>query len=278
MACALATLASDATPQAIPPAARNYLFASDVNDARALWVNPAGLGATQMASIAATMVFDTPDSADVRLGQWSVALNSRGLSFGYQRDRLITGVANEAFRLGIGRGFRRGAVGFATTFYKSLNSSTLNNETNRGFDLGVMYQLTPNLNGALLLQHIGQPEVRSVKTPFSGTASATWTPLGGRARISGEVAGANRLGGSGYDVSYRAGARLIIGSQFPLQGFTTVSMDSDLGVERWSIGVAIGRLYRLIAHGTVLPLGALPNQHLVGITGIATNPLGGTSR
>lgn len=264
LACACFALATDVAPQAIPASARDYLFASDVSDARALWVNPAGLGATALASIAATIVFDIPESAAVRVAQWSGTLSSRGFAFGYQRDRLISGFANDAFRFGLGQRFRGGAVGFAATFYNS-------NETNTGFDLGIIYQLMPSLNGALVVRNIGQPDVRGIPTPFSGTASATWTPLGARGRISAEISGTNRLNDSGYDISYRAGGRLIIGNQFPVQAFGVVEVDSDIEIARWSIGIAVGGLYRAVGHGTIVPFDAIPDQRLVGVTGIASN-------
>src|SRR5205807_2095321 len=71
--------------QVVPNRATLYLYPSDVTDARAVWVNPAGSGRFEEASLNLDLTVGDPGAAG-RLRQLTLGLSSRGLSFGYQRD------------------------------------------------------------------------------------------------------------------------------------------------------------------------------------------------
>ena len=77
---------ANAFAQTLPARSGDYLFVTNAVDARALWVNPAGLGVVPEASIMGEFSL-TPGGGDVRLAQYTVGLNSRGFSIGYRRNR-----------------------------------------------------------------------------------------------------------------------------------------------------------------------------------------------
>ena len=84
----LALAPSALAAQAGTPLSAAYAFVASVDDTRALWVNPGGLAAVPEYSLAGGFVLDRFATGSFRLAQWSLGFNSRGLAFGYQRDRL----------------------------------------------------------------------------------------------------------------------------------------------------------------------------------------------
>src|SRR5216110_2091098 len=102
--------------QVAPNRATGYLFPTDVHDARAIWVNPAGLGVAREASVYAELGVSDP-GARGRLRQINAGFNSRGLSLGYQRDILDNGVRGTTLRLGLAGGAQGLAAGFDVSRY-----------------------------------------------------------------------------------------------------------------------------------------------------------------
>ena len=76
------------TAQPVPVRSRDYLFLTNVADARALWVNPAGLSVVPEASLMGEFTVDRT-SGDLRIEQYALGFNSRGVALGYQRNRLV---------------------------------------------------------------------------------------------------------------------------------------------------------------------------------------------
>src|SRR3970282_919601 len=84
LAALLAVPALADAQEVAPNRATTYLHPTDVRDARALWVNPAGLGVLRDASVYAEIAAQDP-GARGRLRQLSAGFNARGLGFAYQR-------------------------------------------------------------------------------------------------------------------------------------------------------------------------------------------------
>jgi hypothetical protein len=128
--CAVALSVTALSAQSVAPnRATAYLFPTDVSDARAIWVNPAGLGVTRDASIYAEVGVGEP-GASGRLRQINAGFNSRGLSLGYQRDFLDDGVKGTTLRLGLGGGAGGLAVGFDIARYSGSGANAT------GWDIG----------------------------------------------------------------------------------------------------------------------------------------------
>lgn len=199
LGCGLRTAAA----QAVPNSAESYLTVADVSDARALWVNPAGLGARHEASIHLDLTIRQPGSRG-QLGQVTAAFNTRGLSFGYQRDNLVSGVHGHTFRFGLAGGYHRLAAGMAIAMYRGGTKGT-------AWDVGTRYELTPQVSLGAVVKNIGQPSVRGVRQDLAFIPAATV-----------------RLGGDLLAVSLQASL-----GNAPVRGYTLaarVSVPSRLGI------------------------------------------------
>jgi hypothetical protein len=260
---AAALIANSVTAQAFQPRSQGYLFTPFVDDARALWVNPAGLAVVREASIMAEIVLNQPDSGNVRVSQWMAGFNTRGISVAYQRDRLYDGPANQHLRIGLARPFKGGAAGIDLGLYWSDGND-------RGFGAGVTYRLLPAVNGSLVFRDIGQPWVRGVKLPATGVIGLGWTAPEEALQVAAEAIARNRLSSTGVDMSYRAGARIATPRPFPIAAIAAIDLASNLSIDRFYIGLAIGGTRRLVFGGTFLS-GADTGLDVGSITGVASN-------
>lgn len=213
----------------------------------------------------AEAVFHRPENGEVRVKQWSIGFNTRGLSAGYQRDRLEeTGRSNQLLRIGLARPFRRGAVGIGVSFYWS-------DEAARALTAGLTYDLVPSIAASVVLRNIGQPVVAGVKSPFSGVAGLGWAGVGNMLQLAGEIEARDRLVASGFDVVYRAGARIASPVPFPIAAIAALEL-SPADTDWFFLGLALGGLRRVVLGGTFLT-GSASGLDVAHITGLATNRL-----
>ncbi len=156
-------------------------------------------------------------------------------------------------------------------FYKGAS-------TNRGVDLGVRYTFLPAVDFAVVLRNIGQPLIRTEQIPFTGVAGVSWTGLTSHVDLMGELVGANRIGRSGYDISYRTGARIQLGRPIPIMALAAIDFASDLGIDRLTIGISIGGNRKVLLAGTVVPTAGAADFNQLSVTGVAVDPLGSQQR
>jgi hypothetical protein len=184
-------LAGTAAAQVPTNRARAYLLPTDVTDTRALWVNPAGLAVRPEASILLDLMVLDPGSTG-RLGQASIGLNARGLSFGYQWDRFSSGTHGHSFRLGLGASSGRLAAGAAVAFHGGAIHGT-------GWDVGLRYDWRQALTFGGTVRDLGRPRANGVREDVTFVPAITVRPLGAWLAVSGD----GRLTTSkvqGYDV------------------------------------------------------------------------------
>ena len=266
LACAASLLCNVAVGQTFAPRSMDYLFAATANDARAIWLNPAGLAVVPEASIMAELVAHRSSDADLRLSQITLGFNSQGLSVGYNRERLAIDSSNHTYRFALARALQGWTVGVSMSYFRSGQNAT-------GYDAGIRYRLLRTLDLGVVLRNIGQPQVRSDTLPLTGVASLGWTVLGGALVLSGETLAQNRPSESGYTMHYRAGAQISVGRAVPISGLTAVHLNEDLGVTLWSFGLTVGRLRRAILVGGVSTNDPSVRLETLSVAGIATNPL-----
>ncbi|KPK09428.1 MAG: hypothetical protein AMS20_00465 [Gemmatimonas sp. SG8_28] len=223
--------------QAVRSRSADYLFAASANDARALWVNPAGLAVMSGASIMAEFALEFPPDTNTRFAQWSAGFTSRGLSLGYQRDRFAEDPNTGTLRFGLAFPFRKGAVGASFSFYQG---SAVDTAAHRSVDLGVRYRLLTPLDLGIVLRNIGRPTPRAERQPLVGVLAANLSVIPSHADLQVEVLAAERLAGSGYDMSYRGGVRLSTSGKIPLAVLGVLDVDSDFGLVTWAVGLTIG--------------------------------------
>jgi hypothetical protein len=233
LSCVLAPPPAGAA-QVVPNQATRYLHPTEVSDARALWVNPAGLGRVEEASVQLDLTVGDP-GAKGRLRQFSFGLNSRGLSFGYQRDLFDGGVRGSTYRLGFGADHAGLAVGAVAALYRGGSSSS-------GWDVGVVYDWTPALTVGGVIEAIGQPHVRDSTLRVTYVPSATLELGGGRGRGGGVAfSGLGRFtadGAQGYAFAVRAALRQE--SSLPVGLVARLDTDHALHRAGFAFGLSLG--------------------------------------
>jgi hypothetical protein len=233
--CLIATIALTAQPpnrlsaqQVASNRSNAYLFTTDVHDARAIWVNPAGLGVLREASVYAEAAVGDPGSKG-KLRQIDAGFNARGLSFGYQHDILDNGVHGNTYRLGLAGGSGGLAAGVDIARYAGGTPSAT------GWDIGMTYLARPPLTVGLVVTNIGQPVVRGLEQRLTFVPGFTWRPADALsfstdARITPDSV-----------VSYAFGAQWKTGEgNWPVA--VIVRLDTDGGLRRsaFAFGLSVG--------------------------------------
>jgi hypothetical protein len=219
-----------AAAQVAPNRATAYLHPTDVRDARALWVNPAGLGVLGEASVYAEIAVKDP-GARGRLRQLNAGFNARGLAFGYQRDVFDGGRRGHTYRLGLAGASKGLAAGGAMALYRGDTKGT-------GWDVGASYLIE---GGAALMvggvvANIGQPMVRGLEQRLTFIPGATWRPLGPatalsvHARITPDSVMAYAFG-----LSWQGS-----GGRYPIGVLARLDTDGGLRRGAFAVGFSIG--------------------------------------
>jgi hypothetical protein len=267
LVAATSAAAASLDAQSVRSRSADYLFAATANDARAVWVNPAGTAVVPGASVMAEFALDFPRDSSVRFAQWTLAFSSRGLSLGYQRDRFAEDPNTGALRFGLAVPFRGGGIGASFTFYQG---SAVDTASHRGLDLGVRYRLLSVLDLALVARNIGRPAPRDVRLPATGVLGAAVHVIPSHAALQLEILAAERLEASGYEMAYRGGLLISTGGGLPVSIIGTLDVDSDFGLQMWAFGLAIGGQ----DSGTALASGpagsGITRLQRMSLTGVAT--------
>ena len=225
----LLLLASGALAQVAPNNATLYLHPTDVSDARALWVNPAGLGHFPEASVHLDLTVGDP-GAKGQLRQLTLGVNSRGLSLGYQRDLFSSGRRGHTYKLGYAAGRGGLAAGFATALYRGGTSGT-------GWDVGILYDWTPALSIGGVIQNIGQPVVRDSTLRLTYVPSAT-LQLAGRRIVLSALSRLTSDGVAGYGFGLRGTLRA--GTSLPIGLLARLDTDRSLHRGGFAFGFSLG--------------------------------------
>ena len=215
-----------------PNLTTGYLFPTDVRDARAIWVNPAGLGLSREASVYAELGVGEPGSRG-RLRQLNAGFNSRGLSLGYQKDFLDNGVRGTTLRIGLAGGAQGLAAGFAIARYSGSGASAT------GWDLGASYAALPQLRVGLVAANLGQPIVRGQRQRFNFIPGLTWHPgpIPAIAFSTSAHLATDSVLSYAFGLSWRTTST---SSRWPIE--ILARMDTDKGFRRgaFALGVSIG--------------------------------------
>jgi len=225
----LLLLASGALAQVAPNNATLYLHPTDVSDARALWVNPAGLGHFPEASVHLDLTVGDP-GAKGQLRQLTLGVNSRGLSLGYQRDLFSSGRRGHTYKLGYAAGRGGLAAGFATALYRGGTSGT-------GWDVGILYDWTPALSIGGVIRNIGQPVVRDSTLHLTYVPSAT-LQLAGRRIVLSALSRLTSDGVAGYGFGLRGTLRA--GTSLPIGLLARLDTDRSLHRGGFAFGFSLG--------------------------------------
>ncbi|HEY6808241.1 MAG TPA: hypothetical protein VI160_05570 [Gemmatimonadales bacterium] len=230
-----------------------YLQPTEVQDARAIWVNPAGLGVRPEASV--YIDFTAARAGGGRLRQLDAGFNSRGFSFAYQRDIFDGGVTGHTYRLGLGTSAGALAVGFATSLYRGGGAKAM------GWDLGGLYRLDPRLTVGATVTNLGQPVVRGLRQAVRYTAGATAAPIPALRASALASAGSGGLGG--FALTLRA----LFGASLPLSALARMDTDQRLRRTQFAFGFTVGGADQAGLVGTTPgDVSSLDNLTLVGVS------------
>lgn len=231
-----------------------------VDDVRATWLNPAGLAWVLEASVMGEVVIDRTANGTLHLGQYTLGMNSRGLSFAFLRDRAPDSASVSIFRFGLAMPFPRGSLGLAVSLYSGLGQD-------EGLDLGVRYGPLTRLDLALVARNLSRPVVRAVRLPRSAALGATWSPVPQILQLAAEGEAIERSSADGYEGRYR-GVLQLATSGSRLGVIFAADLDRDWAVARWTLGVQIGGVDRAGLFGSATPvdnLGRLDRMSAVGV-------------
>lgn len=243
--------------QVAPNRATAYLFTTDVHDARAIWLNPAGLGVLREASIYAEASVGDPGSRG-KLRQLNAGFNSRGISFGYQHDVLDDGLKGNTYRLGLAGGSGGLALGADMVRYTGGGAK------GTGWDIGVTYVPAPPLNVGLVVTNIGQPVVRGLQQRLTYIPGFTWRPKPSFSVSSDVRITPDSVAAYAFGVSWQSGFGP---SGWPLALLARLDTDRDLRRGAFAFGMSLGGRDRV---GLVLTtpgdLSRVDNASLYGLS------------
>jgi hypothetical protein len=227
--------------QVAPNRATQYLFPTNVSDARAIWVNPAGLGVQRDASIYAEVAVGDPGSRG-RLRQINAGFNSRGLSLGYQRDLFDGGERGSTFRLGLAGGSQGLAAGFDVARYGGGVRTTT------GWDLGVSYLARAGLTVGVVAANLGQPIVRGQRQRLTFLPGLTRHP--GPIPAFAFSTAAHITPDSVVSYAFGASWRTPGTSRWPIEILARLDTDRSLGRSALALALSIGGQNRFGAVAT----------------------------
>lgn len=260
---ALLLLAGPLAGQYREARAGDYVFAATAGDVRALWVNPAGLGAAYEASIGAEVLVDRSRTGDLAVTQLMAAFNSKGIAFGYRRDRYNDTLTGHTWRLGLGTPVGRVIAGASLTLHSNGDGPG-----QRGVALGAQLPLGRAVQVGAVVQHLGRPAVHDSLLDVEGTGGIAFIPLPG---LRLDAQGTLVFADSATTRAFRAG--LTAGTdrfRVPLAFELALALDDDLAPRRLTLGVTIGGRDRVGA----MVSGARPGGTLVvdavSVAGVAT--------
>ena len=120
LAAGFATAGTALAAQVLPAPPARYLLTTEVDDARALWINPAGLARHLEASIGGDVGADRFSGGAVQLSQYGATVSSRGLAVSWIHDRYPGGASVNAYAVGAGLGDESFSGGITRRWYRGL--------------------------------------------------------------------------------------------------------------------------------------------------------------
>jgi hypothetical protein len=241
----------------------DYLFSSNVDDVRALWVNPAGLAIVRETSVMAEFVLDNPPQESLRWSRWSLGFNSRGFSAGFQQDRLASGENIETIRVGGAVAFHRGALGGSISIYAQEDNS-------RSGDIGIMYRLLSPLTVAAELKNIGRPLLGDSVAALTGVLGLSWLAIPSHLQISAEAEFTEKQANTTRQSMFRAGLILSTGGKLPFGLVTRLDLASNGKVDAWQFGISVGGKDRVVALGTAEQVQGSGRVSQMSLSGVAS--------
>ena len=164
-----------------PAQPARYLLTTDAVDARALWVNPAGLVRQVEASLGADVTADRfAPGTGARLSQYGATIANRGIAAGWVHDRYQNGPALNIYAVGLGLGDERLSAGITHRWFAgALKGSS--------WDVAARIASREGDQVSLVASNLGSPRLSD--STFLGATlvpGALLSLLAGRLQAAGE--------------------------------------------------------------------------------------------
>lgn len=221
--------------QVAPNRAATYLHPADVQDARAVWLNPAGLGILREASIYAELTV-----GDERLQQLDAGFNARGLAFAYQRDVFDGGERGHTYRLGLAGAADALAAGLAVAYYRGGGARAT------GWDVGATYVPAARVSIAGVIANIGSPHVRGVELPVTFVPAVTLRPVAAFALSAHAAVTSDSVRSLAFGLAWRPAV-----GRWPVEVLARLDTDRELRRGAFAFGLSIGGRDRIGAIATM---------------------------
>ena len=211
--------------QVAPAQPARYLLTTEASDARALWVNPAGLPRVLEASIGADLTADRFFPGGTQLSQYGLSLAGHGVAAGWIHERFPPGQALNAYAIGIGLGDEQFSAGTARRWYSGAAKGST-------WDAATRVSTADGTQLSLVVRNIGSPRLLD---------STYWATLVPGASVS-LFAGVLQVGGewevaphTWRSIAYRAGGTVALTRRLAL----LVRADLTAGFKRRALVVAL---------------------------------------
>ena len=219
--------APPAAGQVTPAQPARYFLTTDVSDARALWVNPAGLARAIEASIGADLTADRfVQGPGAQLNQYGLSLAGRGIAAGWEHERLAQRQSLNVYAVGIGLGDEQFSAGTTRRWYTGAARAS-------GWDAAMRVSNGEGTQFSLAMRNIGSPRLLDSTYWATLVPGALVSLLNGAVQAGGEWEVAPHTWRS---IAYRAGGTIDLGRGVAL----LLRADLSPSFKRRGLVVAIG--------------------------------------
>jgi len=190
-----------AAAQILPAQPARYELTTEASDARALWVNPAGLARLPEASIGADVTADRFFPGGAQLSQYSLSLAGRGVAASWIHERLPSSQSLNVYAVGIGLGDEQFSAGMTRRWYRGLADAG-------SWDVAARVSTLDGTQLSLVTRNIGSPRLGDSTYWATLVPGALVYLLRGVVQLGGEWEVAPHAWRS---VGYRAGGAVALG-------------------------------------------------------------------
>jgi hypothetical protein len=217
--------AAPAIGQVIPAQPARYLLTTEASDARALWVNPAGLARLLEASIGADLTGDRFFPGGSQLSQYGLTLAGRGVAASWVHERFPPRQALNVYAIGVGLGDEEFSAGTTRRWYSGAARGST-------WDAATRVSSADGTQLSLVVRNIGSPRLLDSTYWATLVPGALVSLFTGALQVGGEWAVAPHAWRS---IAYRAGGTVALGRGLAL----LVRADLTPGFKRRGLVVAL---------------------------------------
>lgn len=197
----------------LPPQPARYELTTEAADARALWVNPAGLARLPEASIGADLSADRFFPGGAQVSQYSLSLAGRGVAASWIHERLPSSQSLNVYAVGVGLGDEQFSAGVTRRWYRGLADGG-------SWDIAARVSSLDGTQLSLVARSVGSPRLGDSTYWATLVPGALVYLFNGAVQLGAEWEVAPHAWRS---VGYRAGGAVALGRGF------AVSLLADLG-------------------------------------------------